>query len=189
MTEADVIQRIRDLTVGVNAKHFQQWPEELGAMAYVLLQRPHADWNYLEIGAGAGHVARVLDDLFSFDAIRLIDDDKLYGGRLEQVPNAIEWVGDSTSREAHNVLHRWGLTYNLIFVDASHEYHSVKVDVQRALRYAADPCYVCLHDTEKNGVPQCLWEVIRREDTTMIGHWVHKAGNRGTALIECRGRI
>ena len=50
--------------------------------------------NYLEIGAGSGHVARVLNHFFDFETIHLMDIASRYGDRLQQVPNAVEWIGD-----------------------------------------------------------------------------------------------
>jgi hypothetical protein len=187
MTEAECIQRVRDLTVGVNHHHFQQWPEELGKAIHRLLPQKGAIRNYLEIGAGAGHVARVWDTFFEFSEIALIDNGKLYSGRLEQALRAREWIGDSTSPLAITALAEWDLRFDLVFIDADHSYESVKADTELAAAYAAESCYFVFHDTERDGVSRWLHQLNAdnspwRQRLQRLYQWVHRPGNRGTAI-------
>lgn len=151
-----IVEKIRAMTAEVSTHHFQQHPEELGGMIHLLLQQPDQPKSYLEIGAGAGHVARVLDHFFNFSAIRLIDDGKHYSGRLQQVPKAQEWVGDSTSKAAMDAVTGWGLRFDLIFIDAGHTYHEVVSDTRLALGYVADQCWLAFHDARHGEVRQWL---------------------------------
>jgi hypothetical protein len=160
MTVEECIQQIDRMTVDVSIHHFQQNTEELGGMVHLLLQQPRQPTHYLEIGAGAGWVAKVLHSFFHFHHIRLIDNGKHYRGRLEQVPKAEEWIGDSRSPQAREAIRRWGLQYDLIFIDADHAYESVKSDTYLALTCAVSECYFAFHDARHGEVRQWLAELL-----------------------------
>jgi hypothetical protein len=150
MNKEEIADRIVELTADVDGHHFQQHPEELAGMIELLLTDPPK--RYLEIGAGSGNVARVLDNFFDFDIVRLIDDGKHYSGRLEQIPKAIEWIGDSTSSEAVDTIDQWGQRFDLILIDGGHAYENVKSDTYLTLRCADDPCWIAFHDARHGEV-------------------------------------
>lgn len=157
MNKEEIAERIAELTVGVSPHHFQQNIEEVAGMVELLLTDPPK--RYLEIGAGSGNVARVLDNFFNFEKVHLIDDGKHYGGRLEQVPKATEWIGDSTSQEATDTIDRWKQRFDLILVDGGHAYGNVKSDTYLALRCVADPCWIAFHDARHGEVRVWLAEL------------------------------
>ena len=157
MNKEQLMERITELTRGVSANHFQQNIEEVAGMIGLLMSDPPK--RYLEIGAGSGNVARVLDSFFDFDAVHLIDDGKHYGGRLKQVPKATEWIGDSTSQAAVTTIDRWGQKFDFIVVDGGHAYENVKSDTHLALRCVDDPCWVAFHDARHGEVRRWLAEL------------------------------
>jgi hypothetical protein len=157
VNKEEIAQRITELTAGVSPHHFQQNIEEVAGMVELLLTDPPK--TYLEIGAGSGNVARVLDDFFDFEKVYLIDDGKHYGGRLEQVPKATEWIGDSHSDACKQALCAMGVNFDLIMVDGDHRYEGVKADTYLTLPVAADGCWIAFHDARHGEVRVWLAEL------------------------------
>lgn len=149
---------IERLTEGISANHFQQSSIELGKLLEYMAGQSMTPKRYLEIGAGAGHVARVFNHFFAFESIHLVDNGH-YSGRLDQVPQAIEWVGDSTSPRAFEAVKAWGVTFDFVFIDGDHAAASVRSDTELALLCAESPCWICFHDARHGDVRPWLAEL------------------------------
>lgn len=160
MTSDECTAQIEAITQGVGCNHFQQTPSELAQMISLLLSQPTLLANYLEIGAGTGWTAKVMDSFLQFEQVRLIDNGVRYSGRLERVPKALEWVGDSTTLEASQALEAWGIQYDLVYVDGDHSYRSVRSDTFLATKCAKPSCYVAFHDARHGEVRWWLKELM-----------------------------
>jgi hypothetical protein len=136
----------------IGGYHAEQVPEELAptiefALGHLedLSPRP---WNYLEIGAAAGGTARLMNDFFHFDRLHIIDDNQLpkHVHRKQNVPQAVEWVGNSHSKECEQAVVDWGMKFDVIFIDGDHSYHGVMADTYLALQCANVPALFIFHD-------------------------------------------
>lgn len=131
--------------------HFQQSPTELGKMLEYMDGEALKPKRYFEIGAGAGNVAKMFHYYMGFDSIHLVDNDH-YKGRLDQVPQATEWIGDSTSPEAFAAVKAWGATFDFVLIDGDHSAEAVRSDTALALMHAESPCWICFHDARHGQV-------------------------------------
>lgn len=133
----------------------QQEPAELAQLIYFLLGIGHPFHDYLEIGAAAGGTARLLDDFLKLDHLYVIDLNNdgmldhegvpLWKHRAENIPQAVEWVGDSHSTECRHVVDRWG-PFDLILIDGDHSYAGIRADTVLAVEHAADGAILVYHD-------------------------------------------
>jgi hypothetical protein len=126
----------------------QQRQSEIARLIHYLLPERYRYRRFLEIGSAAGGTARLLDDFFHFNSIHIIDDNELgfQDLRKDNLPNAVEWVGDSTSTECLMALESWGMQFDLIHIDAGHKYECVSSDTTLAAMFARNGAVLFLHD-------------------------------------------
>ncbi len=126
----------------------QQWQNEVAPLIASLLPRADQYRRFLEIGAAAGGTARLLDDFLSFESIHIIDDNALglQEHRHQNIPGAVEWIGDSCSEECLATVKATGLAFDLIHIDAGHSYDCVSSDTRLAVGTASPGATIFLHD-------------------------------------------
>ena len=117
----------------------QQRQAEIAAAIDHLLPRKEEYRRFLEIGAASGGTSRFLNDYLAFDAIHIVDDNqlKLQDARHRNIPQAVEWVGDSCSDKCFDAVKAWGVEFDLIHIDAGHSYPCVSSDTRLAVSVAA----------------------------------------------------
>jgi hypothetical protein len=126
----------------------QQRQAELAQLVHYLLPNKARYRRFLEIGSAAGGTARILDDFLGFDSIHIIDDNALglQDIRKKNLPDAVEWIGDSTSWQCASQVGQWGMAFDLIHIDAGHTYECVSADTALAATLAAPGAVIFLHD-------------------------------------------
>lgn len=148
MNEPELIEYINDHGLWAEGYGVQQRQAEVASLLTYLLPNATRYRNFLEIGAAAGGTARLLDDFLHFDSIHLVDDDAL-GLSLSRhinLPDAVEWIGNSCSEEALRAVAFWGVAFDLIHIDAGHTYACVKPDTALAVSVAAPGATIFFHD-------------------------------------------
>ena len=158
LSELECIKRVESEASALKcpSSQMQQDPREFGSLIHFLLNQPTTFKHYLEIGAGCGHTARVLDSFFDFETVRLIDNEEHYRDRLDQIPKAQEWAGDSMSPDAGVAVVAWDVPYDLVLVDGGHSYECVKSDTYLALLTCGSPCFFVFHDARHGQVRRWL---------------------------------
>lgn len=144
----------------------QQRQAELAQLVHYLLPNADRYRRFLEIGSAAGGTARILDDFLKFDSIHIVDDNSLglQDLRKENLPNAVEWIGDSTTVDCQVALGIWGVEFDLVHIDAGHSYECVSQDTVTATMFASPGAIIFLHDVvcspiEDNGIARWVEEL------------------------------
>ena len=126
--------------------------------------------NFLEVGFSSGKLNTILNKFFNFDHIVAIDNfsadmsstDLLANMRRK---NLTLICGKSDKKENLKIIRQFQ-PYDLIFVDASHEYKDVKKDLSNYSRMLSDDGVLAVHDIhslEYTGINKA-WNEFRRED-------------------------
>ncbi len=196
MTEAEIIQYIHDAGTGtggfggtwIGGYHAEQIPEELGPMIAYLLEQPQVFRNYLEIGAAAGGTAHLMSDLIGFERLHIIDDNGLpkHVHRKANVPDAVEWIGNSQSEECRQAVDAWGVKFDLILIDAGHSYEAVKADTFLGIGTAADHCFFVFHDELSVLCPGVKAWIQEIREGAIKGLQYHKTFGDRLALAVCK---
>ena len=145
----------------------QQRQGELAQLVHYLLPDKARYRRFLEIGSAAGGTARILDDFLGFDSIHIIDDNALglQDIRKKNLPDAVEWIGDSTSKDCRMAMHGWRKNFDLIHIDAGHTYECVSSDTWLAIQHAAPRATIALHDVLCcEGITRWVAEMKERGD-------------------------
>jgi hypothetical protein len=173
----------------VGGRCVQQVPEELADLIHALLASGRPFANYLEIGAAAGGLGRVLDDFLGFDAVYVIDDNRHSRAplRRQNLPRAVEYVGDSHDPACRRAMEGWNVKFDLIVVDADHRYEGVKQDTELALCFANEGCLFVFHDSLAcEGVRRWAAE-LRNGRLPALGHLLSLGTRLGLAVFQYRG--
>ena len=126
--------------------------------------------NFLEVGFSSGKLNTILNKFFNFDHIVAIDDfsaDMSSSSLLANIvrKNLTLICGKSDKKENLKIIKR-SQPYDLIFVDASHEYKDVKKDLNNYSRMLSDSGILVVHDIhglEYTGVNNA-WNEFRRKN-------------------------
>ncbi len=138
-------REVRAIADTVSVWEFQWNPAELVSLAaYVGSPR-----RYLEIGAGSGLVCHTFNAILGFKQIHVIDDngyDFSGPGRAKRIPQAVEWVGDSTLPECRDAVAGWGVKFDFVLIDGCHNGDAPRSDTFLVLPWLADGAFVAFHD-------------------------------------------
>jgi len=144
-------------------RHFQQVATEIGSILAWLHPHRKGFVSYLEIGAGAGLLAATVTRLLGIPNAYLIDNNKYdwaHDQRALNIPDAIQWEGDSTSKECAAAVAGWDALMDVVLIDGGHSREQVTSDTLLALSIASPGCWFIYHDFEsRKGVQQCLRDV------------------------------
>ena len=154
--------------------HLMHNPEELSDFIYFLKNYERKKGkkirNFLEVGFSSGKLNTILNKFFNFEHIVGIDNfaadmsstDLLANMRRK---NLTLICGKSDKKENLKIIRQFQ-PYDLIFVDASHEYKDVKKDLSNYSRMLSDDGVLAVHDIhslEYTGINKA-WNEFRRGD-------------------------
>jgi predicted O-methyltransferase YrrM len=161
-----------DLTAAeaISEYHCQERTDEF----HWLAEQASTRRNIVEIGSWLGATARAMADntkglvycVDTFDGRGLEDHfiGKPASWPLEQfkantghIPNIKTW--NCTSAHAAVMMKRLNLKFDMIFIDAAHDYESVKHDIRSWCPLLATGGLLCGHDRSWDGVKQAIDEL------------------------------
>jgi len=113
----------------------------------------------LELGAHVGHCTRVLSRLFGV-VVAVEHSEAVLEANVRRTAD----LGNIVHLHLHTVLDDWAVLargrISAVFVDAAHDYHSVKSDLQRALALPAVRTIVLDDYGAERGVREAVLEVV-----------------------------
>jgi len=134
--------------------HIHQNPDELTDFIFHMIDHeqssPQPLNNLLMVGFLDGATDTIFNKVFCFQEVVAVDTFQEHGNgdflRANlKFKNLTLICGDSTSERVTSKVKILG-PYDLIFIDANHEYDFVKIDFQNALKNIADHGVIALHD-------------------------------------------
>jgi hypothetical protein len=134
--------------------HLMQSPWELADFIFALKRHEadigHKILRFLEVGFSSGQNNSILNKFFNFNHIVGLDlfNSNTNGSTLQanmQHKNLVLITGDSTSDRVINLVGSLGL-YDLIFIDANHEYEYVKKDFENFRPLLEKGGVIAFHD-------------------------------------------
>ena len=161
----------------------QQEPREMANLILLLQEQNLKDINYLEVGCAAGGFTYVMNHFLDLKNIILIDDNSHKAHtRLKKTLRGIKYnklVGDSQSKQARDHVMNLDLQFDIIFIDADHNYHGVKKDTLTYLPFLKEGGFLILHDVEERAVGVKKWATEMIQDKRMtIKHVANFIQNR-----------
>ena len=126
--------------------------------------------NFLEVGFSSGKLNTILNKFFNFDHIVAIDDFSADMSSTDLLANIVRknltLICGKTDKKENLKIIKQSQPYDLIFVDASHEYKDVKKDLNNYSRMLSDSGILVVHDIhglEYTGVNKA-WNEFRRKN-------------------------
>ena len=126
--------------------------------------------NFLEVGFSSGKLNTILNKFFNFDHIVAIDDFSADMSSTDLLANIgrknLTLICGKTDKKENLKIIKQSQPYDLIFVDASHEYKDVKKDLNNYSRMLSDSGILVVHDIhglEYTGVNNA-WNEFRRKN-------------------------
>jgi hypothetical protein len=154
--------------------HIHQNPDELTDFIFYLIDyeetAPEPLNNLLMLGFLDGATDTILNKVFCFEEIVAVDTFQEYGNgdflRANlKYKNLTLICGDSTSKRVRRIVKSLG-PYDLIFIDANHDYDFVKKDFENSLQMISSHGVIALHDVCAPSAPgvQKLWKEINESE-------------------------
>lgn len=129
----------------------------------------------LELGSHVGHCTRVLSRLFG--AVIAVEHSEAV---LEQNVQRTSDLSNIVHLHLHTVLDDWGLfsrsRISAVFVDAAHDYHSVRSDIERALALPLVHTIVLDDYGAEKGVHAAVTDVVAEGLATVRRHFGEAPG-------------
>ena len=154
--------------------HLMHIPEELCDLIFFLKnyekKKRKKLRNFLEVGFSSGKLNTILNKFFNFDHIVAIDDFSADMSSSSLLANIVRknltLICGKTDKKENLKIIKQSQPYDLIFVDASHEYKDVKKDLNNYSRMLSDSGILVVHDIhglEYTGVNKA-WNEFRRKN-------------------------
>ncbi len=132
--------------------YLQQNPYELAKLVYFLKNNCVGVKNYLEIGAAACGLTRIMHDFFKIPFTTIIDDgkhprSKFATDNLTHVKGFLRFhVGNSHNWRAEEFLFSQKKKYDFVVIDGDHSEVGVELDIKLVRRFVAEDNLVMFHD-------------------------------------------
>ena len=164
--------------------HLMHNPKELSDLIFFLkeyekIKRKKIS-NFLEIGFNSGILNTILNKFFKFEQIVAIDTFTSEISSTDLLANLkrknlILVSGSSSKKENLQTIKKFQ-PYDLIFVDASHEYNDVKKDLNNYCKMLSDDGILVAHDIhslEFSGVNKA-WSEFKRQNNFSYKEFVNR---------------
>jgi hypothetical protein len=164
--------------------HLLHNPEELSEFILFLKnyekKRNKKNCNFLEIGFNAGKLNTILNKFFDFKQIVAVDNFSADTSATDLMANLrrknlILICGNSDKKETLQIIKKFQ-PYDLIFVDASHEYENVKKDLSNYCKMLSDDGILAAHDIHSLEYPGVnkAWSEFKRQNNFVFKEIVCK---------------
>ena len=164
--------------------HLMHNPKELSDLIFFLkeyekIKRKKIS-NFLEIGFNSGILNTILNKFFKFEQIVVIDTFTSEISSTDLLANLkrknlVLVCGSSNKKENLQTIKKFQ-PYDLIFVDASHEYNDVKKDLNNYCKMLSDDGILVAHDIhslEFSGVNKA-WSEFKRQNNFSYKEFVNR---------------
>ena len=164
--------------------HLMHNPKELSDLIFFLkeyekIKRKKIS-NFLEIGFNSGILNTILNKFFKFEQIVVIDTFTAEISSTDLLANLkrknlVLVCGSSNKKENLQTIKKFQ-PYDLIFVDASHEYNDVKKDLNNYCKMLSDDGILVAHDIhslEFSGVNKA-WSEFKRQNNFSYKEFVNR---------------
>lgn len=164
--------------------HLMHNPEELSDFIYFLKsyekKKRKKIRNFLEIGFNSGKVNTVLNKFFNFEQIVAVDNFTADISSTDLMANLRRKnltliCGNSDKKETLRIIKKFQ-PFDLIFVDANHEYMGTKKDLSNYCTMLSDHGILAVHDIhslEYSGVNKA-WNEFKLQNNFMFKEIVNK---------------
>ena len=163
-------------------KHLLQIPEELAELIIILKKydKKIKINKFLEIGFSHGNTNTILNKFFNFSLIVGVD---IFGAHINgatlhpniRFKNLILICGNTKQKFTFDNL-RLFKNFDLILVDADHQYDSVKNDFEIALQLSHKETLILIHDINLEGSgSKKLWTEIKKNKKFFSQEVVHSS--------------
>ena len=164
--------------------HLMHNPNELSDLIFFLKEHEKIKRkkisNFLEIGFNSGILNTILNKFFKFEQIVVIDTFTSEISSTDLLANLkrknlVLVCGSSNKKENLQTIKKFQ-PYDLIFVDASHEYNDVKKDLNNYCKMLSDDGILVAHDIhslEFSGVNKA-WSEFKRQNNFSYKEFVNR---------------
>jgi cephalosporin hydroxylase len=138
----------------------QQIPDEIAPCILAILESGKEIKTFLEVGSAAGGTTFLFNHYFKPLKIYIVDDNThpkahLRPYILADIPR-VEIIGNSQSGNAVKTVAAEGVMFDIVIIDADHDYPGVKADVENYGQFVQPGGFLILHDSALEG-----WGVMR----------------------------
>ena len=164
--------------------HLMHNPNELSDLIFFLkeyekIKRKKIS-NFLEIGFNSGILNTILNKFFKFEQIVVIDTFTSEISSTDLLANLkrknlVLVCGSSNKKENLQTIKKFQ-PYDLIFVDASHEYNDVKKDLNNYCKMLSDDGILVAHDIHSLEFPGVnkAWSEFKRQNNFSYKEFVNR---------------
>jgi len=164
--------------------HLMHNPNELSDLIFFLKEYEKKERekisNFLEIGYNSGIVNTIFDKFFKFEQIVAIDTFTFEMSSTDLLANLKRKnltliCGSSSKKENLQIIKKFQ-PYDLIFVDASHEYKDVKKDLNNYSKMLSDNGILVAHDIHSNEFPGVnkAWSEFKQDNNFRFKEFVNR---------------
>ena len=159
--------------------YLMQNPEEMWEFINEMSGKLSVGGSYLEIGSAAGGSCYLLNKVFRFRRIVLVDDNSnefcRYRKKVLRGIEREEIIGNSHSGEVLDRVRKLGEKFDLIFIDGDHSYEGVKQDFEDYSEFLVPGGFIVLHDImSQPGVMRYFQELINGNGVDFYGVLLNK---------------
>jgi len=171
--------------------HCQQVQDEISRCLFYILNSGIKVNSYLEIGAGAGGTAYIINHFLKPTEIVLIDDNKhpKHCLRKKVLSNIVrtEIIGDSHTQSCLDELKETKIMFDAVLIDGDHTYHGVNSDIVMYSDFLNNNGLLILHDSALSawGVKQAVADLKAHKNFKYVDEYIGEKGNVcGIALFQ-----
>jgi methyltransferase family protein len=171
--------------------HVQQIPDEIAPCIHAILEAGRKIEAYLEVGVAAAGTTFLFNHFFRPGKIVLVDDGNhwkagLRNEILKDIPHTFI-RGNSHSPEVVGQVAEASPDFDIIIIDAGHEYSAVRADAESYFPMLRAGGFLVLHDSAlpEWGVMRVVAELKEDARVALVGEYVTKTSTRacGVALF------
>lgn len=134
--------------------HLQQVPDEIVPCINDIIKSGIKIKHFLEVGSAAGGSTHLFNYAFNLESIVIIDDNKHpkhihRAGMIRKIKCPVaEFIGNSLSKNAVDFIGSLKKKFDIILLDASHNYADVELDIRNYGQFLSNDGFILVHDIE-----------------------------------------